>query len=147
MMDGAPLHAETDLVARPRLHLTPDSGWLSDPNGLFVRHGVYHAYFQHHPHDVDWGPMHWGHATSPDLLCWTHEPIALEPDANGMIFSGSGWVDENDELRAGPGTVVAAFTLHHQGHEVQCLARSTDGGWTFTVDTSKPVLRPRTPGT
>ena len=33
--------------------------------------------------------MHWGHARSRNLLDWEELPIALYPDENGMIFSGS----------------------------------------------------------
>ena len=78
--------------ARPLFHLTPWIGWMNDPNGFSYYQGLYHMFYQYHPYDSHWGPMHWGHATSPDLLHWTHLPCALAPDApydKDGCFSGS----------------------------------------------------------
>ncbi len=73
---------------------------MNDPNGLIYFSGRYHAFFQHHPASEHQGPMHWGHATSPDMLHWQHEPVALAPgdeyDRDGC-FSGSA-VDDNGVL-------------------------------------------------
>jgi len=126
---------------RPTAHITPPSGWLSDPNGLVLVGATYHVYYQAYPNKSDWGPMHWGHATSSDLVTWHHQPIALYPDADGMIFSGSCVVDRNDLLGFGPQTLVAFFTRHHEGEETQCIAVSTDGGFTWSRPRRDPVLR------
>lgn len=76
-----------------RFHFEPTRGWINDPNGLCWFRGQYHAFFQHYPHAPQWGPMHWGHAVSDDLLHWTELPIALAPDRPyedaGGCFSGS----------------------------------------------------------
>ena len=64
---------------RPGFHLTPPVGWMNDPNGFCFYHGAYHLFFQYYPYDTVWGPMHWGHATSADLLHWTYLPCALAP--------------------------------------------------------------------
>ncbi|MFV8759088.1 glycoside hydrolase family 32 protein, partial [Yersinia enterocolitica] len=63
----------------PHYHLAPPAGWMNDPNGLIFFNGQYHAFYQHHPYDENWGPMHWGHATSHDMLSWQHQSIALAP--------------------------------------------------------------------
>ncbi len=76
---------------RPALHFTARSGWINDPLGLTHRDGVYHLYFQHVPGATDWAhTVHWGHATSPDLLTWTERPVALPPgDGDAGVWSGS----------------------------------------------------------
>lgn len=115
----------------PQFHLAPAAGWINDPNGLICIDGVYHAFFQHHPYSEHWGPMHWGHATSRDLIRWQHQPIALAPDSpydQDGCFSGCA-VDDN-------GVLTLLYTGHvwlgepgddSQVREVQCLATSEDG--------------------
>ena len=65
---------------RPAFHLSPYVGWMNDPNGFSFYQGQYHMFYQYHPYDSHWGPMHWGHAVSRDLLHWTHLPAVLAPD-------------------------------------------------------------------
>ena len=113
---------------RPKFHVTGGEGWINDPNGLVVFKGRYHAFYQYYPHDVQWGPMHWGHVVSDDLVHWERLPIALYPgdegDKNGC-FSGTAivWKDRVWLLYTG-------FTVNGGGEEirqVQCLASSADG--------------------
>ena len=79
-------YTEEDLY-RPNFHFTPKKGWMNDPNGMFYKNGYYHLYYQHYPDSNVWGPMHWGHAISTDMISWTEKPIALYPDEKGYIFS------------------------------------------------------------
>ena len=72
---------------RLHFHMMPPTGWMNDPNGMVYVDGVYHFFYQKYPYDTSWGPMHWGHATSRDLIHWEHQPIALYPDELGFIFS------------------------------------------------------------
>ena len=87
--------AQEKLIAketRPKFHLTPRVGWMNDPNGLCYYEGKYHMFYQYHPYDAQWGPMHWGHAVSTDLLHWEFLPAALAPDEfydKDGVFSGS----------------------------------------------------------
>ena len=78
--------------SRPAFHLSARVGWMNDPNGFSYYNGLYHLFYQYHPYDSHWGPMHWGHAVSRDLLHWTHRPAALAPDSpcdRDGCFSGS----------------------------------------------------------
>ncbi|WP_309252310.1 glycoside hydrolase family 32 protein [Escherichia coli] len=115
----------------PIFHLAPPAGWMNDPNGLIYFNGRYHAFFQHHPASAYQGPMHWGHATSTDMLHWQHEPIALAPgdkyDRDGC-FSGSA-VDDDGVLSL---IYTGHICLDDRGNdsiirEVQYLATSHDG--------------------
>lgn len=77
---------------RPLFHVTPAVGWANDPNGFSVYKGTYHLFHQYYPYDIHWGPMHWGHLTSTDLIRWEYLPAALAPDAaydEQGVFSGS----------------------------------------------------------
>ena len=116
---------------RPLFHHTPLYGWMNDPNGMFYKDGVWHLYYQYNPYGSQWENMHWGHSTSKDLVHWEAQPIALEPDWLGSIFSGSCVTDGDD--------VVAIYTSagHHQ---TQSIAFSKDGGRTFSKYSGNPVL-------
>ena len=84
---------DNEKMYRPNFHFSPKKGWMNDPNGMFYYNGYYHLYFQHYPDSTTWGPMHWGHAISTDMITWKEQPIALYPDKLGLIFSGSSVVD------------------------------------------------------
>lgn len=133
---------------RPQFHFSPEANWMNDPNGMFFFDGEYHLFYQHHPDSTVWGPMHWGHAVSRDLVHWEHLPIALFPDGNGHIFSGSAVVDANDTtgfFNGGSG-LVAIFTHNgvdpktNQPRQAQSLAYSKDKGRTWIKYDGNPVL-------
>ena len=137
---------------RPRFHFTPKQGWMNDPNGMIYLNGQYHLFYQHYPDGTVWGPMHWGHATSSDLVQWKEQPIALYPDSIGMIFSGSAVLDKNNTSglgRDGIAPLVAIFTQHNMPGEKagrtdfqnQSIAYSLDEGKTWTKYAGNPVLK------
>lgn len=86
------LEKEIEGKDRPAFHLSARMGWMNDPNGFSYYGGKYHMFYQYHPYDSHWGPMHWGHAVSEDLLRWEYLPAALAPDKSydkDGCFSGS----------------------------------------------------------
>ena len=136
---------------RPQFHFTPEKMWMNDPNGMVYYEGEYHLFYQHYPDSTVWGPMHWGHAVSRDLVHWEHLPIALYPDSLGMIFSGSAVVDWNNTSGLGENgkpPLVAIFTHHQpdleqagrQDFQYQSIAYSNDRGRTWTKYAGNPVI-------
>lgn len=126
---------------RPKFHFTPEANWINDPNGLVYSEGRWHLFAQYHPNSNDWGPMHWCHAVSVDLVNWERLPVALTPDELGMIFSGSAVIDHENRSGFGVGgtaPMVAMFT-HHGDHEQQSIAYSNDGIH-FEKYTENPVI-------
>ena len=128
--DRARLYREP---GRGQIHFSPKRGWNNDPNGLVYYNGLYHLFFQHNPYGINWGNMHWGHATSKDLVHWTEIGEALYPDSSGTIFSGSGVVDIKNTSGLGtadqPAPAIFCYTYDHSW--TQGLAYTLDGK-TFT---------------
>lgn len=136
-------NAKQKLNARYRLgyHIMAPANWINDPNGLVQYKGEYHVFYQHHPYDENWGPMHWGHVKSKDLVHWEHLPIALAPSEvyeKDGCFSGSA-VDDNGILTL----IYTANIFIDQEKDIldqsQCIATSTDG-INFTKETANPVI-------
>lgn len=128
---------------RPQYHFTPEANWMNDPNGMVYYAGEYHLFYQYHPYGLQWGPMHWGHAVSKDLVTWEHLPVALAPDDKGTIFSGSAVVDRNNTSGFQTGKekpLVAIYTQDREGHQVQSIAYSNDKGRTWTKYAGNPVI-------
>ena len=125
---------------RPLLHYTPPFGWINDPNGLVYDNGKYHLFAQYYPYATHWGPMHWIHGVSEDLLHWQQIGIALQPDYLGFIFSGSAIIDTGNTSGLGDGCdpMIAMFT-HHGEKEQQSIAFSNDR-INFTKYEGNPVI-------
>ena len=128
---------------RPQFHFSPKAHWMNDPNGMVYYGGTFHLFFQYYPDSMVWGPMHWGHAVSKDMVYWRELPIALYPDSLGYIFSGSAILDKNNRSGFGEGPLVAVFTQHNPvtGSQNQSIAYSLDSGATWVKYDHNPVLR------
>jgi fructan beta-fructosidase len=137
---------------RPQIHFSPEANWMNDPNGMVYHAGTYHLFYQYYPSGTKWGPMHWGHTTSKDMVNWKHQPIALYPDSLGYIFSGSAVVDKNNTSgfgKDGKAPLVAIFTHHDPVGEKagtstfqnQSIAYSLDEGKTWVKYANNPVIK------
>ena len=94
-------------------------------------------FHQYNPKGAVWGNINWAHATSPDMVHWFHESIALAPTPGGYdrdgVFSGSAVLDGGTPTVIYTGVLPPASdseaTLRdgtHVWREVQCLAVSKD---------------------
>ncbi len=120
-----------DELYRGQFHFSSRIGWLNDINAPLYYKGVYHMFYQHNPHGLAWDTMHWGHATSPDLVHWTQQAVALEPGVQpGNLWSGAGVVDTGNVtgLASGTDAPIVVFT----GTGGALMDYSTDGARTFT---------------
>jgi beta-fructofuranosidase len=122
---------------RPQYHLLPSHNWMNDPNGPIFFRGRFHMFHQYNPLAAVWGNMNWAHATSPDMIHWQHEPIALSPTPGGPdrdgVFSGSAVVDNGKVTMiytgVAPPSTANDATLRdgvHSWRETQCLAVAQD---------------------
>lgn len=117
---------------RDQYHYSVKDGWANDPNGLVYYNGVYHMFYQFYD-DIKWGPMHWAHATSKDLIHWEDQPIAFYPDYNGAMFSGCIVADNNNTsglFDGNQGGLVALITADGEGQRIK-VAYSKDEGKTW----------------
>ena len=138
-------------IHRPQFHFTPEANWMNDPNGMFYYEGKYHLFYQYFPDSTVWGPMHWGHAESKDMVHWDHLPIGLYPDSIGCIFSGGAVVDNNNTSKLGTSNhppIIATFTHHDfvgekaksNDFQKQSIAYSVDGGAEWIKYNGNPVI-------
>lgn len=135
---------------RSALHYTPRRNWMNDPNGLVYYKGLYHLFYQYNPHGNFWGDMSWGHATSPDLIHWDEQAVAMRANSAEEVFSGSVVADTRNTSGFGTAKappLVALYTSvykagsgHEPGVQAQSLAYSTDDGKTWQQYTRNPVL-------
>ncbi|MTB52337.1 glycoside hydrolase family 32 protein [Lewinella sp. W8] len=136
---------------RPVYHFTPPANWMNDPNGMVYHRGEYHLFYQYYPDSNVWGPMHWGHAVTENLVDWEHLPVALAPDSLGYIFSGSAVIDHQNTSGFGSKEnppMVAIFTHHDPvgadagavDFQYQSIAYSVDQGRTWTKYDGNPVI-------
>ncbi len=96
------------MLPKPIFHVAPPIGWINDPNGFSEYQGEIHLFYQYHPYDTVWGPMHWGHVKSSDFVKWQQLPAALAPDTTADsfgCFSGTAISHGTDHILAYAGVI------------------------------------------
>lgn len=131
---------------RGQYHYSVKEGWLNDPCGLVYFNGKYHMFYQYYD-DVKWGPMHWAHATSEDLITWQEETIEFYPDEYGTMFSGCAVVANHttapDIFAEGEEGIVFFITANGgNGSDIQRIigAYSKDGETFHKYDEGKVLI-------
>jgi len=138
---------------REQYHYSVADAWANDPNGMVYFNGEWHLFYQYYPDNNKWGPMHWGHAVSTDLIHWEELGIAIVPDGKlptsnlsneewnkygeNWAFSGCAVVDKDnttgffDGIEGGG--LVAIYTQHVESpfRQQQAIAYSKDNGRTW----------------
>jgi len=132
--------AEAD-PTRPACHFRAPAQWMNDPNGPICHGGYYHMFYQHNPYGESWGPMHWGHARSRDLVRWEHLPVALWPSTElGEEACWSGCATINGEGRPMAFYTSIGRQTDPREHAVQCGALSDDELITWQKHPGNPLL-------
>ena len=121
---------------RPRYHFVSPAGWLNDPNGLTQWNGTFHLFYQYNPDSALHGQIHWGHATSTDLMTWVDQPIALAPGEDGPDSDGC-W---SGVLVDDFGTPTIVYSGSHDGRELACVATGSADLRTWVKDPGNPVI-------
>lgn len=127
---------------RLKYHLMGECGWINDPNGFIEFKNSYHVFYQYYPYEPFWGPMHWGHAKSEDLVKWKQLPVALAPECDfdkDGCFSGSAIEKDGRLYLMYTGNVNAGSNKDTESKQIQCLAFSDDAG-VFKKFKHNPVI-------
>lgn len=115
---------------------------MNDPNGFVQFNGLYHLFYQHYPYESVWGPMHWGHAVSRDLIKWEYLSVALAPDTafdRDGCFSGSAIAKDGKLYLIYTGHVMTGPDKDQDYKQSQGIAVSADGV-VFTKSAGNPVI-------
>lgn len=86
-------------VYRDYFHISPLTGLLNDPNGLFFKDNKFHIFYQWYPFKGLHGLKHWYEVQSFDLINFKNLGLSLKPDKiykNRGAYSGSAFVENDD---------------------------------------------------
>lgn len=121
---------------RPIFHAIPPANWMNEPHGLFFHKGLYHIFYQKNGNGPYWGRLNWGHQTSPDLVVWTEQPVALSPDPGGYdregCWSGCAMIKN--------GTPNLLYTGVDGASAQMCLAEGNADATVFSKFQGNPVV-------
>lgn len=141
---------------RPQIHYSRDTGWLSDPNGLFYLEGQWHLMFQGFSNrEGMYDGTNWDHAVSNDLLHWNNQPTALLAGNQISYYSGCAVVDTGNVSgfsQNGETPVLAFYTTHFMSkhpespnQNIISIAHSLDNGLTWFYGDRHVIENPTFP--
>lgn len=132
---------------RPRFHFVSPAGWLNDPNGVSQWNGTYHLFYQYNPEGAFHHRIHWGHATSTDLVNWSDEPVALAPSDGTDSLRSPDSIHSPDQdgcwsgvLVNDAGTPTLVYSGRHGDKELPCVAVGSPDLRSWTKAPENPVI-------
>ena len=128
---------KVDYKELPEFHVAPQVGWINDPNGFSYYEGMVHLFYQFHPYSKEWGPMHWGHCVSSDLIKWEYYPVALAPDMKYDMdgcFSGSAIETDEGHMLVYTGVTHEENDGKKNEYQNQCVALGDGKSYKMLVD-------------
>lgn len=128
---------------KPSFHACAPIGWINDPNGFSLYKGEYHLFYQYYPYEKKWGPMHWGHSVSKDLITWKELPAAMAPDKDydhAGCFSGSALEYQGKHILLYTGVKEEKTEQGTCVRQTQCLA--VGDGINYEKISENPVICP-----
>lgn len=127
-------------IRRPRLHFSPETGWINDPNGCIFYQGKYHVFFQHNADKNVQEEIGWGHAVSEDLVKFEQMEEAILPDRSYDrigCWSGSS-IEKDGKLYL----IYTSFGFDEEGNAQQTISVAfSDDGIRFEKYEGNPVIR------
>ena len=140
--DASASRAAGSSLYRPAYHITPDKHWMNDPQRPFFLNGLWHYYYLYNADYPNGNGTEWFHLTSPDLVTWKDEGVAIPKFTNGLgdVETGSAVVDHDNAAGFGKDAVIAVVTQQDAGIQRQSLFYSTDGGYRFDSLEGNPVM-------
>lgn len=135
-----------DDLLRPRLHGMPGANWTNESHGMTYSDGKYHLFFQKNANGPYMSRLHWGHISSPDLVNWTEEKIALFPDMQYDVKGcWSGCVFSDDVITGGNPNILYTGVDYAKA----CMALATPDDETllnWTKSSKNPIINGRPAG-
>ncbi|MEU4197109.1 glycoside hydrolase family 32 protein [Kribbella sp. NPDC026611] len=122
---------------RPRFHFVAPGGWMNDPNGVAQWGDTYHLFYQYNPDSTAHERIHWGHATSKDLVHWHDEPIALTPGDGADADADGCW---SGVLVNHDGVPTVMYSGHRGGSERACIATADPTLRSWHKEPGNPVI-------
>ncbi|MFR9165122.1 MAG: GH32 C-terminal domain-containing protein [Dysgonomonas sp.] len=133
-------------IQRPVYHPIPATNWTNETHGLVYYNNKYHVYFQKNANGPYMLRLHWGHLSSPDLINWTEEHIAIAPgDAYDIKGAWSGCLFSDAEMTGGKPNIF--YTSVDYGKASISQAMPLDENLvTWEKSEQNPVIPNRPPG-
>lgn len=133
-------------LLRPRFHGMPATAWTNECHGMTYANGRFHLFFQKNANGPYMTRLHWGHISSPDLVNWREERIAIAPGEPYDIKGCWSGAIVSDPILT-DGKPAAIYTAVDYAKAVICMALPDDADLiSWTKSSSNPLINGRPAG-